>query len=219
MLFKRGNHCLITTIPSGFYPVDGALGMKEIVDVLEEEDFRVQHSVLLDEGEMSSGEVLKLQSPIRDECPEGSSQRRVKEKKVTSDQARTLEDGGVIFLPEPSTGDCTVKVNMKLNDLHWQVTPFSQTSMITDSSGASSWYWPSPSNDKDVAVHHVIHGVEQLSCCATRSGIAEPCCTIQRADLCLCDDINNSKDFRKCLGKIFFLYSPTFLCRRSRRRL
>ena len=49
MLFKRGDQCLITTIPSDFYPVDGALGMKEIVDVVKEEDSLVQHSVVLDE--------------------------------------------------------------------------------------------------------------------------------------------------------------------------
>ena len=34
MLFKRNDQCLITTIPNNFYPVDGALGMKEIVDVV-----------------------------------------------------------------------------------------------------------------------------------------------------------------------------------------
>ena len=39
MLYKRGNECLITTMPSDLYPVDGALKAKEIVDVLEEEDF------------------------------------------------------------------------------------------------------------------------------------------------------------------------------------
>ena len=68
MLFKRGNQCLITTIPSNFYPVDGALGMKEIVDVLKEEDSLVQHSVLLDEGEMTAAEASSLRPPILEEC-------------------------------------------------------------------------------------------------------------------------------------------------------
>ena len=118
MLFKRGGQCLLTTIPSGFYPVDGALGMKEIVDVLEEEDIRVQHSVLLDEGEMSSGDVSKLHPQIKDECPEASSPRRVKEKKVSSEQAQILQDGGVVFLPEASTGGCTVQVEILISYLH-----------------------------------------------------------------------------------------------------
>ena len=68
MLFKRGNQCLITTIPSNFYPVDGALGMKEIVDVVTEQDSLVQHSVLLDEGEMTADEASSLRPPILEEC-------------------------------------------------------------------------------------------------------------------------------------------------------
>ena len=111
MLYKRGNHCSITTIPSGFYPVDGALGMREIVDVLEEEDSLVHHSVLLDEGEMSNGEILVLHPQIQEECLAASSLRRVKEKKVTSEEAQTLQDGGVVFLPQASTRGCAVMVS------------------------------------------------------------------------------------------------------------
>ena len=62
MLFKKGDQCLIATIPSGFFPIDGALGMKEIVDVLEEQDYLEEHSALMDEGEMTSA---SLKPPIR----------------------------------------------------------------------------------------------------------------------------------------------------------
>ena len=112
MLFKRGNQCLITTIPSNFYPVDGALGMKEIVDVLKEEDSLVQHSVLLDEGEMTAAEASSLRPPILEECSLSTSPtfQRVTEAKVTAEQAATLEDGGVVFLPQKSNRACSIMV-------------------------------------------------------------------------------------------------------------
>ena len=114
MLFKRGDQCSITTIPSDFYPVDGALGMKEIVDVLEEEDSLVQHSVLLDGGQMTTAEVAALRPPIQEECPAANASlsfRRVKEAKVTAEQAATLADGGVVFLAQDSTRGCNVMVS------------------------------------------------------------------------------------------------------------
>ena len=113
MLFKRGNQCLITTLPSNFYPVDVALGMKEIVDVVREEDSLVQHSVLLDGGEMTAAEVSSLKQPILDECSPSTSPtfRRVTEAKVTAEQAATLEDGGVVFLPQESTRACSIMVS------------------------------------------------------------------------------------------------------------
>ena len=112
MLFKRGDRCLITTIPSDFYPVDGALGMKEIVDVVKEEDSLVQHSVLLDEGEMTAAEVSSLRPPILEECspPTSPTFRRVREAKVSAEQAATLEGGGVVFLPQKSSRACSIMV-------------------------------------------------------------------------------------------------------------
>ena len=112
MLLKRGDQCLITTIPSNFYPVDGALGMKEIVDVVKEQDSLVQHFVLLDEGEMTTSEVDQLGSPILAECAHSTTFRRVAEAKVTAEQATTLEDGGVVFLPEESNRACNVMVKL-----------------------------------------------------------------------------------------------------------
>ena len=118
MLFKRGNQCLITTIPNDFYPVDGALGMKEIIDVVTEQDSIVQHSVLLDEGEMTADEVSSLRPPILEECSPSTSPtfRRVTEAKVTSEQAATLEDGGVVFLPQESNRACSIMVSTYLSD-------------------------------------------------------------------------------------------------------
>ena len=118
MLFKRGDQCLITTIPSNFYPVDGALGMKEIVDVVTDQDSIVQHSVLLDEGEMTADEVSSLRPPILEECSPSTSPtiRRVTEAKVTSEQAATLEDGGVVFLPQESNRACSIMVSTYLSD-------------------------------------------------------------------------------------------------------
>ena len=111
MLFKRNDQCLITTIPSSFYPVDGALGMKEIVDVVMEQDSLVQHSVLLDEGEMTTSEVDHLGSPILTECDPSTTFRRVAEVKVTAEQATTLEDGGLVFLPQESNRACSIMVS------------------------------------------------------------------------------------------------------------
>ena len=111
MLFKRGDQCLITTIPDSFLPVDGAIGMDEIVDVLTEEDFQVQHSVLLDEGEMTAAEASSLKPPIQEECsPPNSNIRRVTEAKLTVEQAATLEDGGVVLLPQQSSSACSIMV-------------------------------------------------------------------------------------------------------------
>ena len=112
MLFKRNDQCLITTIPNNFYPVDGALGMKEIVDVVKEQDSLVQHSVLLDKGEMTTDEVDQLGKPILAECASSTTFRRVAEAKVTSEQATTLEDGGVVFLPQESDRACNIMVRL-----------------------------------------------------------------------------------------------------------
>ena len=113
MLFKRNDQCLITTIPSDFFPVDGALGMKEIVDVVRDQDSLLQHSVLLDEGEMTAAEVSSLRPPILEECPPSNSPtfRRVMEAKVTTEQAATLESGGVVFLPQKSSRACSIMVS------------------------------------------------------------------------------------------------------------
>ena len=115
MLFKKGDQCLITTIPNNFYPVDGALGMKEIVDVVKEQDSLVQHSVLLDEGEMTTSEVDHLGSPILAECAPSTmfapTFRRVADTKVTAEQAKTLEDGDVVFLPQESNRACSIMVS------------------------------------------------------------------------------------------------------------
>ena len=112
MLFKRGNQCLITTIPNDFYPVDGALGMKEIIHVVTEQDSIVQHYVLLDEGQMTADEASSLRPPILEECPPSTSPsfRRVRESKVTTEQAATLEGGGVVFLPQKSSRACSIMV-------------------------------------------------------------------------------------------------------------
>ena len=112
MLFKRGDECLITEVPPRSFPVDGALGMKEIVDVVTEQDVIVQHSVLLDEGELTSQEESNLKQPIREECAHNTATlRRVKQTRVSAEQVATLEEGGVVFLPESSTRGCTVMVN------------------------------------------------------------------------------------------------------------
>ena len=114
MLFKRGDQCLITTIPSDFYPVDGALALKEIVDVVKEEDSLVKHSVLLDLGEMTADEASSLKQPIKEECSPSSRTpstiRRVREVNVTEEQAATLANGGVVLLPQQSTRGCTIMV-------------------------------------------------------------------------------------------------------------
>ena len=103
MLFKRGDQCLITTIPKVFYPVDGALALKEIVDVVEERDSVVQHSVLLDEGEMTTDDASSLKPPILEECSTPSTIRRVTEAKMTVEQFETLkEDDGMVLLPRQS---------------------------------------------------------------------------------------------------------------------
>ena len=59
---------MISTIPNNFYPVDGAFGVREIVDVLKRQDFLVRHSVLLDRGAVPKAKVATLGSPIRAEC-------------------------------------------------------------------------------------------------------------------------------------------------------
>ena len=75
MLFKRGDQCLITNIPSDFYPVEGALALalNEIVDVVKEEDSLVKHSVLLDKREMTADEASSLGQPIKEECSPSTS--------------------------------------------------------------------------------------------------------------------------------------------------
>ena len=107
MLFKKGDQCLIATIPNGFFPIDGALGMKEIVDVLEEKDYLVEHSALIDEGAMTGA---SLKPPIQGECS-ASFMRKVTPTKLTTEQAAILEEGGVVLLPQISTGGCTVRVS------------------------------------------------------------------------------------------------------------
>ena len=106
---------MITTIPSDFYPVDGALALKEIVDVVKEEDSLVKHSVLLDEGEMTADEASSLGQPIKEECSPSSRTpstiRRVREAKVTEEQAATLDDGGVVLLPQKSSRGCSIMVS------------------------------------------------------------------------------------------------------------
>ena len=105
---------MITTIPSDFYPVDGALALKEIVDVVKEEDSLVKHSVLLDEGEMTADEASSLGQPIKEECSPSSRTpstiRRVREATVTEEQATTLDNGGVVLLPQKSSRGCSIMV-------------------------------------------------------------------------------------------------------------
>ena len=107
MLFKKGDQCLIATIPDGFFPIDGALGMKEIVDVIEEQDYLVEHSALMDEGEMTS---TSLKPPIREECS-ASFIQRVTPTKLTTEQASILEEGGVVLLPQVTKAGCSVRVS------------------------------------------------------------------------------------------------------------
>ena len=87
--------------------------MKEIVDVVTGQDSLVHHSVLLDQGEMTSAEVASLRPPISEECSSSSSStfRRVSEKKVSAEQAADLDDGRVVFLPQESTRGCAVMVS------------------------------------------------------------------------------------------------------------
>ena len=200
MLFKRGNQCLITTIPNDFFPVDGALGMKEIVDVVTEQDSLVQHSVLLDEGEMTADEVSSLRPPILEECSSSISPsfRRVREAKVTTEQAATLEGGGVVFLPQKSSRACSIMVRTVEYMLLLQ---FVQTA-VTELSGANCWYWPNPGTEANVTLHNIIHGVEQLTCCVNTPGAPGPCCDSTYPNLCLCDDIVTQQNFLDCLGKV-----------------
>ena len=76
-----------------------------------------------------------------------------------------------------------------------------QTAVTYDKYGASCWYWPNNGTGKEVALHNVIHGVEQLSCCVNTLGAPGPCCTEQHPDLCLCEDIITPQDFQECLGE------------------
>ena len=107
MLFKKGDQCLIATIPSGFFPIDGALGMKEIADVIEEQDYLEEHSALMDEGTMTG---TSLKPPIKEECS-ALSTRRVTPTKLTTEQASILEKGGVVLLPQVTKAGCSVRVS------------------------------------------------------------------------------------------------------------
>ena len=107
---------MITTIPSDFYPVDGALALREIDDVVKEQDSLVKNSVLLDEGEMAADEASSLKQPIKEECSPSSRTpstiRRVREAKLTDEQAKTLNDGGVVKLqPQQSNRACSIMVS------------------------------------------------------------------------------------------------------------
>jgi len=181
MLFKRGDQCLITTIPSDFYPVDGALALKEIVDVVKEEDSLVKHSVLLDEGEMTADEASSLAQPIKEECfPSGrtpSTIRRVTEAKVTEEQAAILDNGGIVLLPQQSSRACTKK-----------------TAVIK--SASNSWYWPNPETGAQVSIQNVNRPVQNLACCA-----GGPCCATSYPNLCLCNDITIEADLLRCKGQ------------------
>ena len=114
MLFKRRDQCLISTIPNNFYPVDGAFGVREIVDVLKRQDFLVRHFVLLDRGEVTKAKVATLGLPIRAECFSSNASsvsfRRVTQFAVSAEQAATLQAGGVVFLPQVLHRACSVKV-------------------------------------------------------------------------------------------------------------
>jgi hypothetical protein len=186
MLFKRGDQCLITTIPSDFYPVDGALALKEIVDVVEEQDSLVKHSVFMDLREMTADEASSLGQPIKEECsPSGqtpSTIRRVREANVTKEQAVTLADGGVVLLPHPKQSS----------------SPCNKMKAVTRKSASNSWYWPNPDTGAEVALQNIIHEVEDLTCCVDTPGA--PCCDASHPNLCLCNDINNQDDFVRCLG-------------------
>merc|ERR1719450_737608 len=149
MLFVRGGQCLITTVPDGFYPLNGALGMHEIVGVLTEQDFQEQYSVLLDQGEMTPAEMTSLAPPILDGCQPNHARmggiRRVTEAKLTVDQAATLEDGGVVLLPEYSNSTC-----MKA---------------LIPKSARNSWYWPNSDTGAKVALQKIIYDVAELFLC------------------------------------------------------
>ena len=188
MLYKRGNECLITTMPSDLYPVDGALKAKEIVDVLEEEDSHVQHSVLFDdEEEMTEEETSSLKRPILEECSSATSRtpstiRRVREEKVTDEQAANLTAGGVVFLPQKSNRGCALE------------------SALTQLSEDNCWYWPNPETGARVSgLHNIIHMVGKLTCCVNTPGA--PCCDTTYPNHCLCDEINTKEDFKRCLNK------------------
>ena len=62
-------------------------------------------------------------------------------------------------------------------------------------SGVSSWYWPNPGTEANVALQYVLHPVKQLTCC---DGIAGNCCDKVFPDLCLCEDLVNQRDFLNC---------------------
>jgi len=176
MLFKKGDQCLITTIPAGFYPIDGALGMKEIVDVLEKKDSLVEHSALIDEGPMTGA---SLKPPIQEECS-ASFIRKVTPTKLTTEQAAILEEGGVVLLSQISTGGCTLR------------------KALISTSAKSSWYWPNQGTGSEVALKKTLHDVKHLTCCANPlgQGASQPCCK----NLCLCDKITSRKNFLDCQG-------------------
>jgi len=160
----------------GFYPIDGALGMKEIVDVLEEQDYLVEHSALIDEGAMTGA---SLKPPIQEECS-ASFIRRVTPTKLTTEQASILEEGRVVLLPQIAKAGCTLR------------------KALISTSAKSSWYWPNTDTGSEVALKKTIHDVKQLSCCP------EQCCETVNPGLCLCDKINNRKSFLDCLGRKLF---------------
>ena len=72
-----------------------------------------------------------------------------------------------------------------------------QTAVTYDKYGANCWYWPNNGTGKEVALHNVIHGVEQLSCCKNTD---DSCCTERYPNHCLCEDIVTSQDFLRCLS-------------------
>ena len=198
-MFKKGDQCLITTIPTGFYPIDGALGMKEIVDVLEEKDSLVEHSALIDEGAMTDA---SLKPPIKEECS-ASFIRKVTPTKLTTEQASILEEGGVVLLPQIAKAGCTLRVGSTAYGHKIECNFFQKA--LTSTSTKSSWYWPNTDTGSEVALKKTVHDVKQLSCCP------DQCCKTVNPGLCSCDKINNRKNFLDCLGRsqlmIFGIFS------------
>jgi len=183
MLFKKGDQCLIATIPSGFFPIDGALGMKEIADVIEEQDYLEEHSALMDEGAMTG---TSLKPPIKEECS-ASFTRRVTPTKLTTEQASILEEGGIVLHPQVTKAGCSVR-----------------KALISTSATSASWYWPNTDTGSQVALKKTIHDVKHVTCCndATITGADQPsCCDTTFPSLCLCDRVNNQTNFLNCLGK------------------
>ena len=180
MMTKIGDDCQVMDLPSDMFPVDIALGLREIKKPSVQEEDKNRHFL---NRQLDDRNVTGLHPLVQETCPNGV--KSTQPELISKEVSEKLGNGSVVFFED----------NTSLEELESKCSIEIKTAAVEKASSS----WRRPNDDgPELYVHDISTTVEELSCCNDEDG--GDCCDDAGAANCKCSQLKDKASFEACSG-------------------